>query len=65
MLFLPADVDGVREDPGPSDSIAHRQGDGQGEQQVRQGKAEDEDVPCCSHFSVTQSGYHDTQIARN
>ena len=50
LLHWPAANARVGQGPSPGESIVHSEGDGGGQQEVRQGQVEYEDVPGCPHL---------------
>ena len=65
QVFSPADVDIRGHLPGRCDGVVHGGGDGEGEEEVREGQAEDEDIPRRPHLLGEDSGEHHQQVSKN
>ena len=61
----PAEVVTVREDPGPGHPVQDGEGDGDGQQEVGECQAEDEDVPGGPHLLGLESGHDDQAVPQN
>ena len=64
-VFSPADIDIRGHLPGGRDGVVDGGGDGEGQEEVREGQTEDEDIPCCPHLCSENSGEHHQQVSQN
>lgn len=64
-VLSPAKVDIAGHLPGRGDGVVHGGRDGEGQEEVREGQTEDEDVPRCPHLLGEDGGQHHQQVSQN